>query len=359
MEIRYNAPLAPYTSFYIGGPADTLVFAESEDDVMEAVRLAREQNQPLKFLGGGSNVLIADEGYRGMVVVLENIGLEIVRDDDNEIVIEVAAGEKWDDIVKIACTEGYWGIENLSWIPGTVGGFPIQNVGAYGQEASQVIEYIKVLNRETLEIETLGHTELQFGYRTSILNQTHQQQYVVLSCALRLSKTPAPNLSYKDLQEHFLNNPQPSLMEIREAVIAIRDNKFPFPTAPQKGSAGSFFRGPVLTPDEFNQLLKQIAGNLGQEASDKLQSMKAKLQVAQGYKTPAAFLLDVSNVKGLSEGGAKINEVQPAVILNYTGSASASDVIKLYQKVRQIVKEQTGVTLSHEPEFIGFSEPLD
>lgn len=359
MEIRYNSLLAPYTSFYIGGPADVLVFVESEDDVLEAINIAEELGKPLFFLGGGSNVLISDEGFRGVAVRMEIFGIDVVKETGDSITIEVGAGEKWDDIVRMACDEGWWGIENLSHIPGTVGGFPVQNVGAYGQEASQVVEYVKVLNRESKKIEILDNKSLMFGYRSSILNRDHKDDYIVLACAFKLSKTAKPNLSYRDLSNKFSDVVHPTLSGIRSAVIEIRNKKYPFPDKPTNGSAGSFFRGPVLSQSEFDELLNKLTSKNGAEVSKKLEAMAGNLKVAQGYKTPAAFLLDISEVKGLASGGAMINEEQPAVILNFTGEATANDVISLYKSAKEKVFEQTGVSLTHEPEFIGFSEPIE
>lgn len=198
-----------------------------------------------------------------------------------------------------------------------------------------------------------------FGYRSSILNRDHKDDYIVLACAFKLSKTAKPNLAYRDLSNKFSDVVHPTLSGIRSAVIEIRNKKYPFPDKPTNGSAGSFFRGPVLSQSEFDELLNKLTSKNGAEVSKKLEAMAGNLKVAQGYKTPAAFLLDISEVKGLASGGAMINEEQPAVILNFTGEATANDVISLYKSAKEKVFEQTGVSLTHEPEFIGFSEPIE
>lgn len=358
MEVRTQARLAPYTSFYIGGPADTLVFAESTEDLILALQTAEAQSQPITILGGGSNVLIADSGIRGTVIRLENYGINICHENDNEVILEVAAGELWDDVVRLATEAGWWGIENLSHIPGTMGAFPVQNVGAYGQEASQVITCVQVLDRTTHQLSTLSAEQLKFGYRSSIFNQSQSGQYIVVSCTMKLSKIPRPNLQYRDLQERFPSDAQPTLTQIRQAIIEIRNEKYPYPDKPDRGSAGSFFRGPLLSETEFTTLQTRIAQSINISSGKRLMGMADKLRVAQGFKTPAAYLLELAGAKGLTAGGAMINPEQPAVILNYTGTATADDVIRLYQQARELVRSNTGVMLSHEPEFLGFHEAV-
>lgn len=358
MEARTNASLAPYTSFYIGGPADNLVFAESLDDLVLALQTAQAQNQPITILGGGSNVLIADSGIRGTVIRLENYGIDIMEENDHEVILEVAAGELWDDVVRLANEAGWWGIENLSHIPGTMGAFPVQNVGAYGQEASQVITHVQVLDRTSHQVSTLTSGQLNFGYRSSVLNQVRPSDYIVVSCRMKLSKIPRPNLQYRDLQERFPGDAQPTLAEIRQAIIEIRNQKYPYPDKPSHGSAGSFFRGSLLSETEFTTLQTRIAAEIGDVGGQKLLAMADKLRVPQGFKTPAAFLLELAGAKGLTIGGAMINPAQPTVILNHTGTASADDVIRLYRQGQELVRSTTGIELSHEPEFLGFPETV-
>lgn len=357
MQIKEHAPLAPYTTFFIGGPSRYLIFAQTDEEVLEAVQFAKDRDLPLLVFGGGSNMLVADNGWYGVAVRVETVGMDIVSQTDNEIFLKIASGEVWDDVVRLACEEGWWGIENLSHIPGFAGALAVQNVGAYGQEASDVVHSVTALDLQTSKIVSLSKDQLAFSYRTSIFNSTEKDRYIILNTTLHLKKQGQPNLSYGDLNERFQGS-NPSIDKIRKAVIEIRNQKFPFPSEPVKGNAGSFFRGPLLSAEQFNNLTEKVSSKFGQDAAERLQRMQSRLQVAQGYKTPTAFLIELCVGKDLGVGGAKLNPNQPAIILNYTGQASANDVFSLFRTVSDQVFEQTGVRLGAEPQFIGFEDQV-
>lgn len=355
MQISENVPLAPYTTFYIGGPCRYLIFAQDTEEIVQAVDFAKDKQLPLLFFGGGSNMLVADQGFNGVGVRIESVGIDIVAEDDSSIILQVASGEVWDDVVRFACEEGWWGIENLSHIPGFTGAFTVQNVGAYGQEASEVVESVEVLDLQDQQIKVLKNEQLQFSYRHSIFNTVEKNRYIIVNTNLKLSKLPRPNLSYGDFSFRF-GERQPDIMEIRKTIIEIRDTKFPFPNEPTKGNSGSFFRGRILTLKEFNQLQGKAEKTFGEESGRRLTSMRNRLEVVQGFKTPTAFLIEMCVGKELQVGGAALNSVQPAIIINQTGQASASDVLTLFKQVQTQVREKTGVTLEAEPELIGFNE---
>ncbi len=353
INIQENISLKPYTTFKIGGLADKLIFAQDESELKEAITYAKTTALPWLILGGGSNVLISDNGFKGVVIRLENIGMDITEETSDYVVLKVASGEIWDDVVRFAVDENWYGIENLSHIPGFMGGFAVQNVGAYGQEASQVVTAVEVFDIEDEKIKTLKAEECQFGYRTSIFNQTQKNRYIILNTFLKLLKSGEPNLSYGDLSKTFKNK-DASLKNIREAIIKIRDTKFPFPDKPTTGNAGSFFRGPLLSEQLFQSLSNAISDSFGVEAKQKLDSIQDRLRVPQGYKTPTAFLLELCQLKNLEIGGAKINPNQPAIIINFTGNSTAKDVLDLYNLVATKVFEQTSVKLGIEPVLVGF-----
>ncbi len=301
-------------------------------------------------------MLVRDAGFDGVAIRLETVGIDIASETDSEVVLRVAAGEVWDDVVRFACEQNWWGIENLSHIPGFVGAIPVQNVGAYGQEASQVITQVEVYDRSTKQIQTLSNEQCAFGYRSSLFNQAQKHRYVILSVDFKLSKISQPNLSYGDVSKQFAGQQEVSIQDIRDVIVQIRDQKFPFPSSPEHGNSGSFFRGPILNEQQFQDLLSTIENKFNAAAKQKVESMQDKLKVAQGYKTPAAFLIELCDLKNEQHGGAKINFPQPAVIVNYTGQATSSDVLELYAKVSDQVEQQTGVKLGIEPELVGFSE---
>ncbi len=354
MQIQDNILLAPYTTFRIGGLARHFVFAQTEEEIIAAVQHAESQGLELLMIGGGSNILVSNKGFDGLVVRTENIGIDMETEVDDSVILKLASGEIWDDVVRFAVEQSWYGIENLSHIPGFVGAFAVQNVGAYGQEASQVVVKVDAYDRQTKDLVILTNEECSFGYRSSIFNSTSKNRYVILNTYIKLAKHGKPNLSYGDLKKYFSES-EPNIASVREAVINIRNLKFPFPDAPEKGNAGSFFQGPVLDDAQFQKLLCAIEHAFGKETAEKLQSMTDRLKVPQGFKTPTAFLIELCGLKGYKVGGAMVNIPQPAIVLNFTGSASSDDVLNLFRHVSGEVFGKTGVKLRIEPELIGFN----
>ncbi len=352
MEILHNIPLAPYTTFKIGGLANYFCVAQNEFELAEALQFAEEKELSVFILGGGSNILVSDEGYNGLVIKVIHKGVEILNNDDNNSIwLKVSSSEVWDDIVKLSVKNNWWGIENLSHIPGLTGAIAVQNVGAYGQEASNVIENVTVFNKKTKIIEILKNTECGFSYRRSIFNSTHKGVYVILDITFKLQKNGKPNIGYRDLHIRF-EHKHPSIEEVRQAVIEIRDKKFPFPKEAKNGNAGSFFKNPIISQKEYESLQSKIEKEFGLVVSEDLQ--KKKFVDNEDIKIPAAFLIDICKLKDLNFGGAAINNTQPLVIVNKTGTATATDVIHLAYEVKETVFNKTGIELAFEPEFIGF-----
>jgi UDP-N-acetylmuramate dehydrogenase len=369
MEIQEHVLLKDYTGFKIGGPARYFAVAQSIPDIEQAVAFASEKQLPLLMLGGGTNMLVSDEGYEGFVLKIETHGTEFTEDGDT-VLITAQAGESWDGLVAEAVNRELWGIENLSHIPGTVGAFVIQNVGAYGQDASQVVESVQVLDTATKTVGTVSKEDCYFSYRTSVFNSLMKGRFIILSVTIRLSKTPKPNLQYADVHRYF--NPgcdvadhdqghehfAPEIDEVRQSIIEIRDKKFTLPTVIP--NSGSFFKNLLLNEDEYQVLEKHIKQNFTEQDVLKLQSYKNRLTKSSVIKIPTAFLIDMCGLKGTAVGGAKVNETQPLVIINFTGTATACDVLGLMQQERKIVFEKTGMEIKPEPELIGFNkEELD
>ncbi len=357
MEIKTEVLLAPYTTFHIGGPAAFFCEATNAIELQEAITIRYEHDLPLLILGGGSNILVADRGFAGMAIQLRNTGIEMLHDNPESVILRIASGEIWDDVVSYAVDNNWWGIENLSHIPGRMGGFAVQNVGAYGQEASDVVVSVELLDTETGVIKTLANEQCNFSYRQSIFNGAEKGRYVILHTSIRLSKIPAPVLSYGDLKKYFSDQKinTPSIQQIRTAIITIRNTKFPFPDKPERGNAGSFFRGPIIDEAQQQQLFAKVEESFGEQALVKLKSMKDRLIVPQGMKTPTGFLIELCNLKGWRVGGAEVNPDQAAIVLNATGTATAQDVMELFKHVRLTVFQKTGLELHIEPELIGFS----
>lgn len=352
MDILKNVGLSQYTTFKIGGEADYFCVVKDQFDALTAYEFARSKHHEVFILGGGSNLLISDKGFGGLVIKVENSGIEVVCENDTEVVLKVASGEKWDAVVSFAVNNGWWGVENLSHIPGNCGAIAVQNVGAYGQEASKVIKSVTVFDRDTHQILELENSSCNFGYRSSIFNTAQKGKYIIFSITFVLLKSPRPVLSYRDLAKKF-EGFNPSLQEIRSAVTEIRDAKFPYPTEARLGNAGSFFKNPVMDEKELLKLKEVLASVFG---SEKVALLESKIfKEGRKIKVPAAFLMEICGLKDLKYGGAKINHNQPLVIVNEEGRATALDVLGLAKKVIATVYEKCGVKLKLEPELVGFS----
>jgi UDP-N-acetylmuramate dehydrogenase len=362
MKIQENIQLAPYTTFKIGGPARWFCVVENQFDALEAFEFAKNHQLKTFVLGGGSNILVSDEGFDGLVIKVVNKGIEVLSElpplappkiggEEGAVLLKVASGEVWDEVVKFAVKNNWWGIENLSHIPGSTGAIAVQNVGAYGQEAGKVIESVTVFDTATHQIISLPASECKFAYRQSIFNSVDKGKYIIFNITFRLSKSAKPNLEYRDLKTRFADK-NPSLSEIRQAIIEIRDKKFPFPKEAKKGNAGSFFKNPILSESDYHQLKNKLADVFGKPASDNLENKKF---IDDGQiKIPAAFLIELCGLKNLQSGGATINPSQPLVIINQTGTATAKDVLNLANQVKSEVLAKTGIELKFEPELIGF-----
>jgi UDP-N-acetylmuramate dehydrogenase len=348
-----NEPLAPYTTLRIGGPARYFVKIHHDEELFDRFDWARHRNLPIFILGGGSNVLIADEGFPGIVLQLAITGIEW-RDNEDHVRVVVGAGEDWDQFVQQCVERDLAGIECLSGIPGLVGGTPVQNVGAYGQEVSETIVAVRAFDRSTSRFIELSNAECRFGYRTSIFNTTARDRYVVTSVIFRLRLNGDPALHYPDLKNYFSKaTVKPSLSIVREAVLTIRSRKAMVlnENDPDSRSAGSFFKNPVVVAEQFRQI-EQIAKNRGL-----LREGERAPSYAAGeglVKIPAAWLIERAGFhKGFRLGRAGISSKHTLAIVNY-GEATAREVLNLVEAIQHQVREIFDVELRIEPILVGF-----
>lgn len=334
MDIKEQVSLAPHTTLQIGGNAEYFAEAKDEAEIMELVTFARERELDVTVIGGGSNVLVSDEGVKGLVIKnrVKGISRDISGDD---VLVTAGAGEEWDVLVERAVSEGWWGIENLSAIPGSVGATPIQNVGAYGVEIVDVFKSVRALHAKTGETRVFSKEECQFGYRDSIFKTAEGHDWIVLFVTFRLSLSPDPKLHYKDLKEKFaLATEAPSLKEIREAVISIRQGKFP--DWRQVGTAGSFFKNPVIPREEYERLAAKYPGLPG--FADKEGHVKVSL----------GWILDhACSLRGHREGNVGLYDKQALVLINW-GGASAKEVKEFANRVSNNVFEKTKIKIEFE-----------
>lgn len=325
-------PLAPQTTFGLGGPARFFVRVHSTEALTEALGFAEARALPVLVLGGGSNLLVGDSGFSGLVIKLETKG---IRQEGHTLF--AAAGESWDALVSYTVEAGLWGLENLSGIPGSVGGAVVQGIGAYGAAIGQTLASVEVFDCKTKEVRNLDKAACAFDYRTSVFKK-EEGRYIVLRAALTLSPEPNPNTTYRDLAEWF-SGTRPTLEALRAAVLAIRKEKFP--DLALEGTAGSFFKNPIVSAEVAEGLRARYPG-----------LPTFAMPETEGYKVALAWLLDhVLGLKGCAVGGARLFERQPLVIAA-SRNATATDVVALARDVQKIAKEKLDLVLEPEVKII-------
>jgi UDP-N-acetylmuramate dehydrogenase len=351
MLLQENIPLAPLTTLRIGGPARYFVEARDAAEVQAAVELAQSRNLPVFVLGGGSNLVVSDAGWAGLVLKIAILGIEQDSEEDEEgrAPFHVGAGESWDRFVAHAVKAQCAGVECLSGIPGSVGGTPVQNVGAYGEEVSETIESVEVLDLKDRQVREFCREACGFGYRTSIFNTTERGRFIILRVTYALASGGEPRLSYADLQRHFAGwRSSPTLAEVREAVRHIRALKGMLIVAGDEEcqSAGSFFKNPMLSQEQHEELRKRAhARGLAVPSYPALEAHK---------KVSAAWLLEHSGfTRGYGFGHVGISRKHALAIVN-RGGATAGEVLALKEQIQQRVEEIWGVRLEPEPVMVGF-----
>ncbi|MGH9396647.1 MAG: UDP-N-acetylmuramate dehydrogenase [Terriglobia bacterium] len=357
MEILANEPLKPYTTFKIGGPARYFARLAGRHEIPQAIEFASSHGLPIFVLGGGSNLLVSDAGLDALVLHPASQGITQTEERDGDVLICAEAGEPWDRVVAHAAANQWWGIENLSHIPGHAGAALVQNIGAYGQQLSSVLERAEIADLTSGNVRLLARDECGLGYRRSIFNSSHKGRFLILNLTLRLSRIPQPHLAYPDVKAWFeaRNIKDPSINEIRQAIISIRDRKFPYPRVEKGGNAGSFFKNLTLSQEEYDALDRSIQDNFGAVERDRLHELRSRFVASNGIRIPTAFLMEICGLKGFRLGGAQVNETQPLVLLNQ-GGATARDVLLLAQHVRQTLFAKTGMKVALELELAGFTQ---
>jgi UDP-N-acetylmuramate dehydrogenase len=365
VTIQEDIPLSPLTTLRVGGAARYFAEPKREDELIEAVDFAKTRNLPIFVLGGGSNLVIADSGWPGLVLKIALGGIARPNSQEsagNAVLFSVGAGVNWDDFVAHAVSQNCAGIECLSGIPGSVGATPVQNVGAYGQEVADTIESVRAFDLKKADLKenrivVLPNPACEFRYRSSIFNRRERGRYIILRVNYRLKRGGAPSLKYTDLQKHFAvhegvsgaKETLPSLAETREAVRAIRQRKGMLIVLGDDDcrSAGSFFKNPVLSEAEFKDLAARAASK-----ALKIPSYPA---LDAHHKISAAWLVENSGFsRGYAMGAVGISNKHALAIIN-RGNAQAVDIIALKDEIQRAVRQGWGIELEPEPVFIGFT----
>jgi UDP-N-acetylmuramate dehydrogenase len=343
VTIRENVALGPLTTLGVGGAARYFAVAENEADVAEAVRWAEERDLPLFVLGGGSNLLVSDAGFQGLVVQIAIAGVR----DCGGGTFEVGAGEVWDQFVDRMVNAGMQGVECLAGIPGSVGGTPVQNVGAYGQEVAETIISVRAFDRKTGQFVELDHAACKFRYRKSLFNSDEPDRYIVTRVVFKLHPDEQPQVTYGDVKRYFAESSEVAdLKSVASAVRGIRRGKGMLIVEgdPDCRSAGSFFKNPVV---ESARLTEIAAAGTCKEAMPHWPAGDGLVKLS------AAWLIERAGFgKGFADGAAGISSRHTLALIN-RGGATAADIERLQGRIQDGVRARFGVQLEREPVKLG------
>ncbi|MFG2075349.1 UDP-N-acetylmuramate dehydrogenase [Nonomuraea maritima] len=337
--------IAPYTTLRLGGPAREFATATTAEELVSLVAEADRNGVPTLVLGGGSNVVVSDEGFDGLVIEVATEGVTVSRDGE-QVIVTAEAGEDWDRLALRAVTEGWSGVECLSGIPGLVGSTPIQNVGAYGQEVSQTIRCVRAYDRRARHVVDLEARQCGFAYRDSLFKQDPSRHVVLaVTYALEVAELSGP-VAYAEVAARLgveLGGRVP-LGVARETVLELRRGKGMVldPADPDTRSAGSFFTNPILTAEQADELAVRAPGH-------------PRYEMPGGQvKVPAAWLIEQAGYpKGYERGPVRISTKHTLALTNPGAAATTGDLLALAREVRDGVREKFGVTLVNEPVMVG------
>ncbi len=333
MEIIKNKSLKNFNTFGIDANAEFFIPIKKKNDLFDV--LEKEKNQPIKILGGGSNLLITQD-ISECLIKNEIKGIQVILENENEVLVRVGGGEIWHELVLWAVANNYGGIENLALIPGTVGAAPIQNIGAYGVELKNVCEGVEFIHLEEKKEYAFSNDECHFFYRDSIFKHELKGKICITHVFFRLSKAPhSLNLTYGVIKGHLEKKgiKNPTIKNICDTVIEIRNSKLPDPK--ELGNSGSFFKNPELSKEEFLSIKKKFPDIV----SYALPSKK--------YKIPAAWLIEQCGFKGVRYGNTGCYKYQPLVLVNY-GNATGKEIQLFSEKIKKAVRKKFGIFIQAE-----------
>jgi len=336
--IQEKVPLASYTTLKIGPLADCFAIVKKLADIQEAIEWSRQHKKPLWILGSGSNVLISRK-IKGLVLKNELKGIEVIKKTADYVLVEALSGELWSKLVNFTVERGFYGLENMFLIPGTVGAAPIQNIGAYGVELKDVFYHLRAIDLQTGHEKIFSAKDCRFGYRDSIFKKRFKNKYFIYSVTVKLTRQPDFKLNYGSIQEKLLAKKisQPTVRNIIEIIQEIRNSKLPNPVLTP--NAGSFFKNPEISKLKFNQLQKKYP----QMPSFSVSRIKVKI--------PAGWLIEQAGFKGKKFGPVSVYKKQALILVN-NGKAEAKQVLAVVKKIKSTVKRKFGVDLEEEVNII-------
>lgn len=337
IEILKRVPLKPHNTFRLDAYAAFWVEIHQHDDMLKLMDTPVFHREARYVLGGGSNVLFAQD-YPGLIIKNSIPGIDILSEDDRHVMLRAGAGVDWDDLVKYTVDRGWGGLENLAMIPGQTGAAPIQNIGAYGVELESTFVSLDAVNLISGIPESFDREMCRFGYRDSIFKTTHKGSYLITHVTLKLDKSPELNLDYGNIREVLASEgiTKPDIRDISMAVRKIRASKLPDPTI--TGNAGSFFKNPVISAEQF-------------ESMRSIHSDIPAYPTGSQIKIPAAWLIDQCGFRGKRLGDAGVHERHALIIVNH-GNATGADILELAETIRYEVRSRFGIVLELEVNII-------
>lgn len=337
--MKTNINLQPYNSFGFSAMAKYFVEINAIDDLLQLIKTPEFKAKKHLILSGGNNILFTNDCFDGIVILINNKGIEIVHEDEDDVIVRVQAGEDWPEFVRFCVGQGWYGVENLAHIPGKVGAAPVQNIGAYGMELKDSFVQCEAIHLETGKKRTFVNKECLFGYRSSIFKGMLRGQYVITSVDFSLKKDAPLNLEYGNIKAYLEQNgiKDPTLQQLHDAICAIRDAKLP--DVKQIGSAGSFFKNPVISAEQFEVLQKQYPD-------------LPHYPDAEGMvKVPAGWLIEQAGWKGWRDDHVGVYEKQALVLVHF-GGGRGQDIVSLSQRIQKSVEEKFGIRITPEVNFV-------
>jgi len=339
MDFLKNYSLQSNNTFGLVAKSSLYVSVATIEDLQKVLQSAESKSQQILVLGGGSNILLTKD-FEGLTIKVDIRGKEVIEEGENSVLVKIGAGENWHEFVRYAIDNNWGGVENLSLIPGTVGAAPMQNIGAYGVEIEQVFHKLTAVNRDTGELETFYKKDCKFDYRESVFKNIYKDQYIICEVFLELTKNHhIINTSYGAIENTLdeMNISSPTIENISDAVIKIRQSKLPNPK--EIGNAGSFFKNPSIERADYNRLKAEYPNIPGYELPD------------DKVKIPAAWLIDQCGWKGIKRGEIGVHKNQALVIVNY-GGGDGDAIKKLAIEIQKSVADKFGINLHPEVNFI-------
>lgn len=337
--MKTDVNLKTYNSFGFDAVAKQFAEIDEVSDLLTLIKSGALQSQSTLILSGGNNILFQNDVFDGLVVYINTKGIEILREDGNEVVVRAQAGEDWPEFVRFCVSKGWHGVENLAHIPGKIGAAPIQNIGAYGMELKNSFLQCEAMDLTTGETKVFTQEDCRFGYRESIFKHELKGQYVITSVDFLLKKNAPLNLEYGNIKAYLEQNgiASPSLQQLHNAICAIRDAKLP--DVKQIGSAGSFFKNPVISIEQFETLQQQYP------------SIPHYPDTEGMVKVPAGWLIEQAGWKGWRNEHVGVYNKQALVLVHY-GGGKGQDIVELAHKIQDSVEKKFGIRISPEVNFV-------